>query len=1192
MGKIGNWVGELSTTTGTGAITFGGAIQGYAAWSTIGNGEVWYGITDGLNREVGLGTLNGIVLTRTTVYATLIGGVYNANSPNAISLSGAAEIYSSFNKAAFDEHDQKIDPAGGTMAGQLKGILPVSAEDLTRKDYVDLQVSNLEAGAVSTNAANIATNTSNIASNASDISTNVSNISSNNSNIATNASNIATNTGNISTNTNDIAANTSNISTNTNDIATNTNDITTNDADIAANALAITLVGDIASIPARNTVLNQDPVSQGTSTRSGMSSTLYTGNGAARSIATGVDMDTGDFGGLVWAKSRSAANSWHQFVDTVRGPDKYLFSNDTRIDFTTTDRLTAFTSSGFDLGADASNDINGNGRTFVAWSWQTTKKSIFNFLRYSQEFNNAVWTKVASTVVTGNEVAPDGSLTAFKIDDISTSSAGAIIQSFSAQDLVYTISYYIKRGTSNQCSISFTAPNFPFQTVGFNFDTETLSGNSVADAAFTEEGNGWYRISLKMSSSSGLGNVGTRIYATDSDLGNTRTGSVIAWGAQVVEGATPQGYVQTVDSQGATTNRGKPYTCHYNADLGFSIVGYEGDGVDGHEIPHFLGKKPELTIFKSRDTSGIWVVQSSLFEYTEFLVLNTTAALGLQSAVNTLFSDTTVTIGTNPNYNTVNDSLVQYNFTSIPNVCKIDRYKGTGAAGNYVDCGFKVGWLLVKNLTSVADWMIVDASRAGFRLFPNLADPDTLDTSISFVDDGFVLTSSFITNNALNSEYIFMAYAEGTAFDGTKTLTNYPYATTDEVLTINEGTLMSFAEGFNAIGQANTQELVGAGVTLSFGAGYEEQTRYVYKDKGTTFDSTEYRNLEGISRAQADKFGLVSPLDAATRTTDKHFGYESATGVVIESGNDGTGFGYQAFNKTVSLAATSGFASYRWRTTSTTTSYLGYKYNEPRVLKSWRFQENVQNRSPKRFTIEGSNNGYTWTAIDSTYTASDYTGNGEYLWGDIQDTAANTTAYVYHRINITANNGDANQTIINELEFNTITPSDYYNVVDGLVYNNAGTVIDRVYLAKIMTGASGELLNYENLPVAKIKSVDQELQGNSTVHGEIKNRGICTAWVNFDGTTNPPTIRDSENVADVVDLGTGQYEIIFETPMDDIGFSLGVSKQNNSTQTNTNAYEIIFQRTTNKIRIVCHENSSLTDSPNVGVQVFGGKEIL
>lgn len=46
----------------------------------------------------------------------------------------------------------------------------------------------------------------------------------------------------------------------------------------------------------------------------------------------------------------------------------------------------------------------------------------------------------------------------------------------------------------------------------------------------------------------------------------------------------------------------------------------------------------------------------------------------------------------------------------------------------------------------------------------------------------------------------------------------------------------------------------------------------------------------------------------------------------------------------------------------------------------------------------------------------------------------------------------------------------------------------------------------------------------------------CRAWVNFDGTTTPPTIRASGNVSSVVRNATGDFTVNFTTPMEDINY--------------------------------------------------------
>ncbi len=66
---------EATTTSGTGTITLSGAVSGYQAFSTVGNGAlVYYVIADqaGGNWETGIGTytLSGTTLARTTVLAS------------------------------------------------------------------------------------------------------------------------------------------------------------------------------------------------------------------------------------------------------------------------------------------------------------------------------------------------------------------------------------------------------------------------------------------------------------------------------------------------------------------------------------------------------------------------------------------------------------------------------------------------------------------------------------------------------------------------------------------------------------------------------------------------------------------------------------------------------------------------------------------------------------------------------------------------------------------------------------------------------------------------------------------------------------------------------------------------------------------------------------------------------------------
>jgi hypothetical protein len=55
--------------------------------------------------------------------------------------------------------------------------------------------------------------------------------------------------------------------------------------------------------------------------------------------------------------------------------------------------------------------------------------------------------------------------------------------------------------------------------------------------------------------------------------------------------------------------------------------------------------------------------------------------------------------------------------------------------------------------------------------------------------------------------------------------------------------------------------------------------------------------------------------------------------------------------------------------------------------------------------------------------------------------------------------------------------------------------------------------------------------------GTTEQKQIAKAWVNFDGTTSPGTIRSSYNVSSVTKNGTGDYTVTFTTAMADANYS-------------------------------------------------------
>jgi hypothetical protein len=99
--------------------------------------------------------------------------------------------------------------------------------------------------------------------------------------------------------------------------------------------------------------------------------------------------------------------------------------------------------------------------------------------------------------------------------------------------------------------------------------------------------------------------------------------------------------------------------------------------------------------------------------------------------------------------------------------------------------------------------------------------------------------------------------------------------------------------------------------------------------------------------------------------------------------------------------------------------------------------------------------------------------------------------------------------------------------------------------------------------------------------GTNEQKQIAKAWVNFNGTTSPGTIRSSFNVSSVTKNGTGDYTVNFATAMADANYS-SVFSSNNWISTLT-AYN-----TTAGCRVQTFNSTAVYgDTSYVTVAIFG-----
>ena len=94
----------------------------------------------------------------------------------------------------------------------------------------------------------------------------------------------------------------------------------------------------------------------------------------------------------------------------------------------------------------------------------------------------------------------------------------------------------------------------------------------------------------------------------------------------------------------------------------------------------------------------------------------------------------------------------------------------------------------------------------------------------------------------------------------------------------------------------------------------------------------------------------------------------------------------------------------KWLTNATPTGWLRAELSQAYAINRYSLSGESDaanmNRSPKDWTLEGSNDGTAWTVLDAR------TGQTGWTVGQVRSfTFTNSTAYLYYRLNISANNG-------------------------------------------------------------------------------------------------------------------------------------------------------------------------------------------
>jgi len=185
-----------------------------------------------------------------------------------------------------------------------------------------------------------------------------------------------------------------------------------------------------------------------------------------------------------------------------------------------------------------------------------------NTLTFTEQFDNAAWTKSDSNVIANSAAAPDGTNTADLLAENTSTATHAVSQPTGAvwpDNTPYTATIYAKAAGRSIFWIESRSKTPTFPLVFFDLASgQVTSATSGATGSIQAVGNGWYRCTLTANSLTGAAFpnfvCGPAITTGSFSYTGNGTSGVLIWGAQLEVGPSVSAYQGVVDTFGPLVN--------------------------------------------------------------------------------------------------------------------------------------------------------------------------------------------------------------------------------------------------------------------------------------------------------------------------------------------------------------------------------------------------------------------------------------------------------------------------------------------------------------------------------------------------------------------------------------------------------------------------------------------------------------
>lgn len=558
---------------------------------------------------------------------------------------------------------------------------------------------------------------------------------------------------------------------------------------------------------------------------------------------------------------------------------------------------------------------------------------------------------------------------------------------------------------------------------------------------------------------------------------------------------------QTTHRKTGVTNQGKVFTEHYNPDTGFTIEGYEGSGLAGHEIPHSLGRKLGFVIQKNLTTLYNWLAYVDTIQ--KHGSLNTLDAI-TNDNLDTPKNQTESTTPINGAYNTAGNAYVIYGWANsyfdesgklIGNF-EIGVYQGTGAAGNKVTTKGKPALVELKRLDAAENWANIDNQRNTFDSYmnANLSGAEATYDHIDVIMDGFIFKQA--GQNISGGQYLYFGVYDN---DNGSGKSKYYKATDTASVQINNG-IIPLAHGTDSNGSKNS--IVVANETIT-GLTYTEGKNYLYKtDTGYGVKAYKPRYL---ASELVRKFAGEQP-DYYDVESNKWFNCDAGNIIYNEDFSTSTDIAnWTSSNATISNS----LGQLKVTTIASGTGYGSRTFTGLTVGKKYKIKATYQGATAS---------GTGGVNIGSTSLGYDYGSVGGASVHYINNTFIATSTSLYITV-YTGSGSTAGQYVTaDNISVFTVDITPTTEITESRNYMNHIVYAD----------ADGGVLYVEELPKIEYKNVIKA--------EEYLGKNACTAKALINFTTTPPTIKDSYNISNAIRLSAGNYRVYFATEMDNINF--------------------------------------------------------